>query len=818
MEGSGPAVLAARIPALAPATGVLAGAGAAFQLAWAPVPLAAALLAGGIALRRTAGALIAGLGAGLLSAAGLGLPADPWAALDPDRPVEVRGRVATHWRETGWGWRAILRVERLAQGRWVSIAARDLAMELPGEVPPAPMGSRLVARGYVGRSPGFANRLPVPPGPWRLRVKTPRLVTKVAAPGPIDQLASILRRRVEAECNRAVGRGGEAGRLDGNEAVLPAATPARLGASRSRRPAVGERGVALVRALVLGDPWQLPPAWLRGLRRTGLAHLLAVSGLHVGLVGALALVAAAPLGRRGRIAVALAAIGVYLLVAGPRPALLRASLMGLAGGAALLAGRAPSAANALALAAAVLVLFRPELMADLGFGLTVAATAGIVLLAPALARRWLGDGGSGGGAPTRGPIEVIRRWALRALAATVGAQLAAAPLALPSFHLLSPAAPLLNLAAVPWTALALAGCAAWVPLAAAVPRAGAAVLPLLDALAAPFGWPALGPPVAWGVLPVAAPVGVCLTVSAALAAVLVGRGARIGLLVLLLLLEPVQLPDRWGRNGPLEVAMLDVGQGDALLLRDGRRAVLVDGGGWRRGDFGGRVLLPALLGSGVRRLEALVLTHPDVDHCGGLDDIGSYFAIGEVWMAAAAAGSPCADSLAAIPGVVVRRLAAGDRAEVGRWRFAVLGPKPGDGPVREAAGRNDRSLVLFAEAGGRRCLLTGDAESRTERRVAARLGSAIAETDPNRRPCDVLKVAHHGSKTSTTPALLAAARPRLALISAGVRNPYGHPAPEVVARLERAGARVLRTDRSGAVHVSWQPGGPLRIELPASPR
>jgi len=125
------------------------------------------------------------------------------------------------------------------------------------------------------------------------------------------------------------------------------------------------------------------------------------------------------------------------------------------------------------------------------------------------------------------------------------------------------------------------------------------------------------------------------------------------------------------------------------------------------------------------------------------------------------------------------------------------------------AGDNDASVVVMAEAFGRRLLLTGDVEAAAERRL---LG-ARAELD-----CDVLKVAHHGSRSSSTERFLAAASPRLAVVSAGARNPYGHPAPEVVARLRRHGARVLRTDRDGMVVLWFEPNGRWGIELPGSPK
>jgi competence protein ComEC len=779
---SGPvAELSARWPAILPAAGILAGAALAARLSWLPVPLLVLLAAAGLALRGSAGGLVAGLAAGLVAATvQLALPGEPWSRLDPDRPVAVTGRVVAYGERSEWGWRTALRAERLAQGRWVSAFGRDLVLELPeGERPP-PLGSRLTARGYVARSPGYANRAPLPPGPWRLRVKSRLLLTVEAAPGALARGAAAVHVAVERGWEGAAARA----------------------AGGTRRPGAG---LALVRALVLGDPSFLPSAWRRGLRRTGLSHLLAVSGLHVGLVAGLALLAAGALGPRGRVLAALGVVALYLLVAGPRPALLRASFMALAAGVAFLVGRLPSAGNALAVAAALLVLRRPELLSDLGFELTVAATAGLIFLAPACARAW------GGGEGRRG----LRAGLVRALAASLAAQLAALPLALPAFHLLAPASPLLNLLAVPWTAVTLAVGLAWSALAMVSPIAGAATVPLLDALAAPFGWPARGSPQAWGTLALAAPAGLCLLAATAGALLLAWprrREAWLGVLALAALVATIGrgsgTPPAFRAEAAL--TLLDVGQGDSLLLTDGRRALLVDGGGWRHGDFGGRVLLPALLAEGVARLDVAVLTHPDVDHCGGLVDLASYLPIDEVWMAPGEEAEPCAAALAAAPGPRLRHLAAGDLRSVGTWRFAVLNPR------REGAGGgsdNDGSLVLAASALGRRALLTGDVEARGEGAMVGRLEAAAGGGR-----FDVLKVAHHGSRTSSTPPLLAAVRPRLALVSVGLGNPYGHPAPDVVARLRRAGARVLRTDRVGEVRLAWEPDGPIHIEVPAYPR
>ena len=250
--------------------------------------------------------------------------------------------------------------------------------------------------------------------------------------------------------------------------------------------------------------------------------------------------------------------------------------------------------------------------------------------------------------------------------------------------------------------------------------------------------------------------------------------------------------------------MLDVGQGDAVLIRDGNRSLLVDGGGWSSGDFGGRVLVPALAAEGVRRLDALVLTHPDRDHCAGLLDLVDYLPARELWLAPGAAASSCGRALALRPGPRLRLLWRGERAALGGWRFEALHPPPGGG-----GDDNDRSLVLLATAAGRRVLLTGDIEAAAERELVAAQREALR--------ADVLKVAHHGSKTSTTPAFLAAVAPRLALISSGLNNPYGHPHPTVVARLAERGVPTLRTAAAGMVVVRFAAGSGLRVELPGPP-
>jgi competence protein ComEC len=158
-----------------------------------------------------------------------------------------------------------------------------------------------------------------------------------------------------------------------------------------------------------------------------------------------------------------------------------------------------------------------------------------------------------------------------------------------------------------------------------------------------------------------------------------------------------------------------------------------------------------------------------------------------------------------LPGSRLRLLWRGRQARVGRWRLTALHPE-----VDESRGLNDRSLVLRAEVFGRSVLLTGDMESGAESRVL--------DCCEKQARVDVLKVAHHGSKTSSTESFLDAVAPRLALISAGVRNLYHHPSPTVLDRLRRHGARILRTDRDGLVLLRFSADGRTHLELPGEPR
>jgi competence protein ComEC len=244
-------------------------------------------------------------------------------------------------------------------------------------------------------------------------------------------------------------------------------------------------------------------------------------------------------------------------------------------------------------------------------------------------------------------------------------------------------------------------------------------------------------------------------------------------------------------DGRLRLTVLDVGQGDALVLQSpAGRVRLVDAGGGRAGrfDLGEAVVAPFLWSAGVRRIDNLTLTHAHPDHVGGAPFLLRHFAVREVWEGPAPLDDGGYRELdGALRDAVVRRSVSRGVHEV--WdgvELAVIGPRGGPPPRRT---RNDDSVVVRLRYGVVSFLLTGDIEGRSEASLPA-------------ERVDVLKIPHHGSRSSSTPAFVDAAAPRVAIVSAGPRNPFGHPHPEVLDRYRRRGALVLRTDRDGAVTVS----------------
>ena len=748
-------MFAPRAPALGLCAVFLAAVALARASSFLPVGAGAVLLLLGAALGGRSGRATVAAAAGLLVAALAPRGAPPFQ--DTARPTEVVGRVCSHEVRFGPRVSVELCAERMRQGIEIAQGRWPLRLDLPDGAAAPPLGARLRAIGMIGRTPGYENRYRSPAGRLALRIKSGHFL-EVEAP-PARPLAWAARLRAAFE------RGWR-----------------RLGAERP--------GVALARTMALGDTAAAPARWARALRRTGLAHLTAVSGFNVALVAGWAAIAGALLPRPLRIALAAAAALGYLGLVGPAPSMLRAAAMALVAALALLSRRAPLALQGLALVSTGMVALDPSALDDVGLRLSVAATAGLLI----------GAGGRGAERWT------WRQAAARGLAASLAAQAAAAPVSVAAFGQVSALAPLLNLVFAPWAALVLVlGLLAGALAAAGAAPLAAPALWCLDRATLALEGLARWPPSPWISAPAThswmcgALVGIGFALPAA------GRRGRRAALLLALVLAAAAPADRRG-GAEIEIAVLDVGQGDAILLRAGDRVALVDGGGARGRNLATQVLLPALAARGIDRLDLVVLSHFDYDHCAGLIDLASYIRIEELWLPRGAPPSACSRELVAELAAPVRAVAAGERRRLGSLGLEVLHPEPGSAPQPG----NAASLVLRVEAAGHSALLLADLGSEGERRLVRRWGAGLR--------CDLLKVAHHGSASSSSAELLALARPRLAVVSAGARNAYGHPSPRALARLAGNGARLLRTDRDGGVEVRWRAGEPWAIGLPGSPR
>ncbi len=566
---------------------------------------------------------------------------------------------------------------------------------------------------------------------------------------------------------------------------------------------------ALGRALVLGET-DLDPLDDEAFRVSGLSHLLAVSGTH--LVLAVAGIAAAlraillriePLSARldvGRIAaiVAVPLAWAYADFAGGSGSAVRAAAMLSAAMIARALGVRAAAPRTFAWSILLLAGIDPLIGCDLSFALSAGATAGLVVLQRPIAA-----------AIVHGPEPVKK--VLTAVATTLSAMAGCTPL----LAILAPTLPVLglvaNLLAAPLGELAaLPICLAHAILAWAPPvERGAAILgsgALMGVRAIARLTTSTGavlhvpPPTPWQLAAMA------VTVAAAWVApaprrrhttLLLGAGALIAL--------ELGAIRAGAPRGVLRVSVLDVGQGDSIVidLPDGS-AMLVDGGGFVGSpvDPGKRVILPLLRARRRTRVDIAVLSHPHPDHFTGLASALPELKVGELWDSGQGEDQGAGPMYAGLieglrkRGVPVRRPESlcGAPRYFGGAKVELLAPCPGYVPDE---GANDNSMVVKVTYGSRAVLLVGDAEHAEENGLLRRGGGILR--------ADFLKVGHHGSRTSTSAEFLAAVRPETVAISSGVRNRFGHPHPVAMATMKAAGVEILRTDRGG--EIVWETDG-----------
>ncbi len=544
---------------------------------------------------------------------------------------------------------------------------------------------------------------------------------------------------------------------------------------------------ALVPALVDGDDAGLDPALADDFRTTGLTHLLAVSGTNLTLVVGFALVVARWLHVRGRWLYVVGAVGIagFVLLARAEPSVLRAAAMGSVALLGMGANGADRGTRALGVATIVLLLVDPTLASAVGFGLSVLATAGILLLAPgwrdALAQ-WL------------------PRWVAESIAVPAAAQLACTPLVAAisgRVSLVAVAANLLAAPAVgPATVLGLVGglvTLVWPwggRLVGAV--AGWCVAWIIEVAQRGAGLPTAA--VSWGSGPVALTV---LTLACAATAVvaprlLARRATGLTCCVLMVVVVLVRVPTPgWPPSDWLMVAC-DVGQGDGLVLNTGvpHTAVVVDAGP------DPRPMRSCLDGLGVRHVPLVVLTHFHADHVTGLPGVLDGRQVDLVWVTRLLDppdGVSLVRDATAASGTPVRQAPYAQTRQIGDVTLEPVWPLP-DSPTTgpgDGSTANNASVVLLARIRGVTFFLGGDIEPEGQERLATAL--------PGLR-VDVLKVPHHGSRYQDLP-FLQSLRARLAVISVGADNDYGHPAVETVSGLATTGERVLRTDQDGSVAI-----------------
>ncbi len=737
---------------------------------------------GGLVLAATAGFWSARSGwlvpAGRAEAASRSAIVDA-VARDPETGgalVEVVGRLDAPWSPSGSLRRSRIDVESaLVDGKPLALEA-PVALVVAGETDAslvAEVGERVRVRGAL--------RLPERGGPRRAPFDLP------------DQPHILLKSALQIE-----RLGGPSGFLAPVHAAR-AAVKRRVRANLAGAPEADRTALALLLAFVLGDTQDVPLAAVGAFRDGGVAHIVAISGLQVALVAALLgfLVRKAGASLRARDAIVLVATLLFAVFAGGRPPVWRAALMIGLYFAARLLGRPTSPEHVLGFSACVILLGDPSSLFDVGFLLTFAAVFGLAEFGAPIAA-WL----RGRGVPAL---------LADAVGATLGAELAVLPVQAHVFNIVPFVALLSNPFIVPLSGVFLFAGLGLLPFLILSPAAAAAaIVPLRLLSELQFGiLEALDRLHAVRVVPtppfalVAGTAGLLLVAGFARA-----RAVRRGSLACALaaVVAVVAAPSRAAAPGTVVLESVDVGQGDCWLLVTPAGRVLVDGGGSpdRAYEFGRLRLVPKLADLGAVSLDAVVLTHPHPDHARGLLAVLSSLPVGRVILPRAAPGNLFLDEFLAAATkrrLVLERLGAGARFEAAGVAFDVLHPP--DYPYPRAR-ENNGSLVLRARAGGRTLLLTGDVEGLAERDLLASGADLSA---------DVFKVPHHGSRTSTSPDFLARVSPRVGLVGVGRRNRFGHPAPEVLARLAGAGVRVFRTDRDGDIALTFEAG---RV-LPAFP-
>lgn len=658
--------------------------------------------------------------------------------------------------------------------------------------------------------------MPVAPGErWRFTVRLKR-VHALHNPNAFDAELRSLEEGIAANGTvRGQRKGSIANeRFDGIEWSIPIAFErARVHLREAMRAALGgarpEAADVLV-ALVVGDQAAIGGRWWDAFNRTGIGHLMSISGLHITMLAGIAVAVARRLLHTRAVAASglllywparriawlfgVAAAFFYAGLAGWGIPAQRTCWMLAVAGISLFTGRTRSIVRVLALAAGVVTVFDPWAPLAAGFWLSFASVAAIAWCA------------AGGRLRPRAVAVARRRRIVAVFVEAVrtqwAASLALVPLGALFFASVSLVGPLANAVAIPLvsaviTPLAIAAAALlpWLPAAGEPMLAVAAVATgwLLDAIERLAGSPSS---IAVVAVPTTAALVACVVAVAVLLApmrIALRELAFAGLLPMLGASSDPPPADA------IRVVALDVGQGSAVLVEVPGRRLLYDVGPAYGGDSeaGARVILPYLRARGIDRVDAIVVSHLDADHSGGLPSVLRGLSFD--WIA----GSLPADHAARNAGRPFHDCVRGHAWRWGEVEFEVLHPG-GEKPRGVRSPTNASSCVLRIVAPAATLLLAGDVEKGQERSLVERLGTAGLHAD-------LLLAPHHGSNTSSSAPFLEAVAPEYAIVQNGYRNRFRHPADRVVERYRAAGIELLRNDRDGAITIEYRRDGRPRI-------
>jgi competence protein ComEC len=717
----------------------------------------------------------------------LASPLEAWfLRLAPDDrigdPILTRGRLAEDAVATDIGVRLIVDVEQVYVRGWQRIHGRA-QVHVNGALSAAYLSAWTARRGFTApvifrrpqifRNPGSGDES------WqRLRrttdligtIKSSALVSVTPA-GIWDETAAAIRRHVRRTAVNAI------------------------------RSATSQ---AIVIAILIGDRAGLGDGLQRRLKAAGTYHVIAISGGNVALLTAGCFLGLRLFMRSFRVAslLSLAIVVAYGSIVGGdasvRRAVLAASLYLVLG----LVDLVPPAINVLGAIALVLALVDPMTVVDVGAWLSFGATLAIVLWAARFT-----DWATGTSAKSRSTLSFARRvWvtALGVFSATLAAEVFLIPISAAVFARVSVFGLVLNFVAIPamavvqFAGVVMAACAGWWSTGArgAGIVADYAARGLVQSSAVVDAAPWL----VWRVAPGSLFWPACFYAGLFACVFIKSRRSARAISVAVLVSGVIGILTAPGTararppTGSLRVTVFDVGQGDAILVQfPSGQTMLVDAGGVRGGvAFGSRVVTPAIWASGVRRLDWLAITHGDIDHVGGALDVERDLTPREIWEGVPVGASPELRELrrrGQDDAAVWRQLLNDHVFDVGSVRVDVLHPAVPDWERPRV--RNDDSMVLRLRYGDVEMLLTGDAGAEFEAAFPA----------DGHLPIRLLKVGHHGSRTSSSQKFLDAFQPQIAFISVGRANLFGHPAAEVLARYAQIGARVFRTDLDGAIVI-----------------